>query len=192
MTPSESVFQTVHEAGLRPPNAWLAVVAAPPNFETALEELGLEAQAQLDQPLRVVNAADLSVDQVGDDLCKTDQDWVALVGLDDWPEERWRQADMNRNTWERSGLLILCLGPKGADALGRFAPNLRSYIGGFRVVSPEQAGMSAEEVERRLAELRAHYLFTDHAVIEKAQQGTLPPDAHFVEWLILLDRGDLV
>jgi len=52
--------------------------------------------------------------------------------------------------------------------------------------------MSPEEVKRRLAELTEFYGLTHEEVIDMAHAGTLPHGAHFVEWLILLDRGDLV
>lgn len=44
----------------------------------------------------------------------------------------------------------------------------------------------------RIGELEARYGLSSADVIKAAESGTLPPGPHFVEWLILLDRGDLV
>ncbi len=52
--------------------------------------------------------------------------------------------------------------------------------------------MTRQEVRDRLFALVAHYKMTSDEILEKAKAGTLPPDPHFSEWLILLDRGDLI
>ncbi len=52
--------------------------------------------------------------------------------------------------------------------------------------------MTDLERAERIAEFEAHFQMTSADVIERAQSGTLPTEPHFVEWLVLLDRGDLV
>jgi hypothetical protein len=120
------------------------------------------------------------------------EDCAILAHVDGWDEHRWHAADASRSAWERQGSLIWCLGPNGADAMGRFAPNIRSYVGTYHVIAPDEIGMTEEEVRNRLEELRTEYGRTDQDVIKRAEEGALPPGAHFVEWLILLNRGDLV
>lgn len=51
--------------------------------------------------------------------------------------------------------------------------------------------MTEEEIAERLRQLREHYGLTDEDVLSQATQGTLSPEPEFVEWLILLGRGDL-
>lgn len=162
------------------------------DYALLLAELDLEVQAQMELPLRVLAAGDLTISAAADELTKNKNDWVALVGLDDWDPECWRTLDIDRNAWERSGPILLCLGPKAVNALAANAPNVKSYTGAFHVVAPEDSGMSKDEVEQRLNELHTSYALTHEAVIRMAEAGELPSGAHFVEWLILLDRGDLV
>jgi hypothetical protein len=52
--------------------------------------------------------------------------------------------------------------------------------------------MTEEERQRRLADLAAHYKLDNEQVIRLAEARTLPPDPEFVEWLVLLGRGDLL
>ena len=51
--------------------------------------------------------------------------------------------------------------------------------------------MSAEEITDRLAQLRSNYNLSDAEVIERAANSDLPPEPHFIEWLVLLERSDL-
>lgn len=146
----------------------------------------------MDLPLRIVPAERLDVHDLKRLLAEPDSDCIALIGLENWGSEQWQALDVNRNALDRPGPILLCLTTDAADALARFAPNVRSYLGSFHVIGLDQSGMDKEEVERRLDSLRTLYGLTDQQVIEKVQDGTLPPGAHFVEWLILLDRGDLV
>jgi len=52
--------------------------------------------------------------------------------------------------------------------------------------------MTPAECEARLAQLREHYGKTDTQIMADAESPTLEMTPHMVEWLILLDRGDLV
>lgn len=189
---NESPFQVVLRLNERGSGAWFAMVAVSPDYAAVLAELEQEVRAQLEVPLRILRAGNLSVSEVAREMTRDGNDWIAVVGLDDWAIDRWRTLDIDRNAWERNGPILLCLGPSAANALSANAPNIRSYIGSFHAVAPGDSGMSQGEVEHRLNELRTFYAFSDEAVIAMAKAGELPPGAHFVEWLILLDRGDLV
>jgi hypothetical protein len=52
--------------------------------------------------------------------------------------------------------------------------------------------MTSTERQERLADLESHFQISGSEVIAQAEAGTLPPEPHFVEWLVLLGRGDLV
>jgi hypothetical protein len=192
MSNPETVFRVVRQLGLPVTRTWLGLVAVDSDSGAFLAELESEISAQMDLPLRIVPCGGLGVHDLKHLLAQPDIDCVALIGLDNWGSEQWQDLDVNRNALDRPGPILFCLTPRAAEALGKFAPNVRSYLGSFHVIGPDQSGMAKEEVERHLDSLRTHYGLTDQQVIQKAQDGTLPPDAHFVEWLILLDRGDLV
>ena len=50
----------------------------------------------------------------------------------------------------------------------------------------------AATVLERLESLRQWSGMTDEEVITRAEQGTLPGDPPYAEWLVLLGRGDLL
>lgn len=93
----------------------------------------------------------------------------------------------------REGCVVLVLSEQGAQRMFRAAPNLTSWIGAatwsFDDTIPT---LSAEEREQRLEALRAWSSLTDTEVIEQAERGELPGDPEYAEWLVLLDRGDLI
>jgi len=52
--------------------------------------------------------------------------------------------------------------------------------------------LAAPDVEERLAILRNAHRLTDEQVIRMAEEGTLPREPSFAEWLLLIGRGDLL
>ena len=78
-------------------------------------------------------------------------------------------------------------------AHSRAAPNLASWIGGS-VWSIDLASDALDEEERRsrLATLREWSGLSDSEVVQMAQEGNLPAEPEYVEWLVLLGREDLV
>lgn len=62
----------------------------------------------------------------------------------------------------------------------------------FWVEANKSCLLTTEEVEERLQNLREHGNLTDQQVIEMAEAGALPSEPYFAEWLVLLDRGDLI
>ena len=51
--------------------------------------------------------------------------------------------------------------------------------------------MTEKERESRVSELALHYGTSNVEIVLKAESGELPPEPQFVEWLVLLGRGDL-
>jgi len=52
--------------------------------------------------------------------------------------------------------------------------------------------LSTEEIRERIKDLETHYRMTSAEMVEKWKAKEVPPEAHFVEWLVFLDRGDLL
>lgn len=116
-----------------------------------------------------------------------------LSGFDDLPEAGWHHIDQARSRLAREGCVVLVVSAEGIQRMFRGAPNLASWIGAatwsFDATIPT---LSAEEKEQRLNTLRAWSSLNDAEVIERAERGMLPGDPEYAEWLILLDRGDLI
>jgi hypothetical protein len=116
-----------------------------------------------------------------------------VTGLDDADAEGWRALDINRSGLARRGPVILWLSNAGVAALCRHAPNIKSFVGGSIIaLSHHGAAMTPQERRERVADLESHYAMSSDEVTRMAKSGRLPGDPEFVEWLILLGRGDLV
>jgi hypothetical protein len=98
-----------------------------------------------------------------------------------------------RSALERKGPVILWLASEDIANLANFAPNIRSLIGGsIFVVGPDGGIMTETERQQRLKELSEHFGFSGDEAVRKAEARELPHEPEFVEWLVLLGRGDLL
>lgn len=153
----------------------------------------MDLAAKFDVPVRRVCAAGRPVGQLRADLQAPDDDAVLITGLDRFDPDHWRALDINRSGLARRGPIVLWLSAEGLTNLCSWAPNLKSFIGGSMFAAASHGGvMTAEERQQRLEQLAAHYRMSGEEVIRLAESGALPTEPQFVEWLVLLGRGDLV
>jgi hypothetical protein len=158
-----------------------------------LDALREELQTQLGVPMRVIEAAGRSIEDLLQMLRDPPDDIVLVKGLDLWSDGEFESLDVMRSALTRPGIVLLWARLSGLVRLFQRAPNLRSWIGGNVVRIEEDRGfMTSEEVHARLEALSKHFGFTDEQVVTRAKNKSLPPDPEFVEWLILLGRADLV
>ncbi|MCX6637012.1 MAG: hypothetical protein NT090_18310 [Acidobacteria bacterium] len=173
--------------------AWSVVLKPAQDPDGALEDFAMDLAAKFDVPVRQVCAAGRPVGQLRADLHAPDDDTVLVAGLDQCDLDHWRALDINRSGLARRGPIVLWLSAEGLTGLGRWAPNLKSFVGGSIFVAASHGGvMTAEERQQRLEQLTAHYRMSGEEVIRRAESGALPTEPQFVEWLVLLGRGDLV
>src|ERR1700694_2794581 len=87
------------------------------------------------------------------------QDPVVLVsGLEHWSDEQFVSLDINRSRLETGAFLILKMDLNTAARFLDRSPNLRSFIGTSIFTSaPDSSTMSAQEISKRLNQLREHY-----------------------------------
>jgi hypothetical protein len=158
-----------------------------------LENFVAELVPSLDQPLEIVRCPGLTFEQLRAQLNQLEDHPVLLWGLDQVDGDYWRTIDVNRSGLVRSGATLLCLSSAGLTRLCTNAPNLKSFLGGSIFdLGPSGEPVTAEERQQRIAELKSHFRMTSAEVVRRAESGALPTEPHFVEWLVLLDRGDLV
>jgi hypothetical protein len=190
---SEPSVEIARRLDVRGENAWLALLmpAADPN--AVLDGFRAELSSLLERPSRVLNLRDNTFEQLRDRLHQPHDDIVILSASRDLEPEMWSSLDMMRSALERSGPVIFWINADAVSRLSEFAPNIRSFIGpSIFVAGPEGGIITEAERQDRLQELAKQYGLSNEEVIRKAQSNELPPEPHFVEWVVLLGRGDLV
>jgi hypothetical protein len=108
-------------------------------------------------------------------------------------EAQWSHFDLLRTRLFRKRPIVLVLTEDQFAMLMSKSPNVASWIGGAVWRADLGAAQFSEQDKRlRLEAFRARSGMNDQEVVRRAEEGTLPSDPEYIEWLILLDRADLV
>lgn len=148
----------------------------------ALRDIGTESVAQHDA-------------KCSDDLLQpADETGVHVMAvLPAMNDSEWARLDRMRSRLIDHGRTILVLDQDAMNRLGRSAPNLHSWIGpSMWSVELAWPALTDVEKEERLAALRQWSGYSDQEIVTLAEQGKLPGDPEYAEWLVLIDRGDLI
>jgi hypothetical protein len=189
---TQPAFEIGRRLEIRGSYAWF-VVLRPAEDEDALANFVADLSAVLERPLRIVASADSSIEKLHNDLSETWAEPVLMADLDQADPERWSALDVNRSALSREGAIVLWLSAAGVANLCSYAPNLRSFVGGSIFnLGTDGGAMTTAERNQRIADLESHFAMTSADVVKLAKSGSLPTEPHFVEWLVLLGRGDLV
>lgn len=174
-------------------SSWIAVLIPDQNSEIALNGLRADLSSLLQQETRIFSLRDATFEHLREQLHSPNDDIVILAAVIDLGSEGWSSVDLMRSALERCGPVVLWISPDAFAGLSEFAPNVRSFVGpSVFVAGPDGAIMSEQERTKRIAELVNHYGLTNEEIIRRAESRELPLDSPFVEWLVLLGRGDLV
>jgi len=190
---SQPFFEIARRLEIRGETGWLAVLSPAADSSVALDQLQTELQSILQKPARLIQLEPSTFEELRDSLHQPDDDAVVLSGGTGLTPEKWRSLDLMRSALERKGPVILWLASDDIANLANLAPNIRSFIGGSIFFAGADGGMMTEtERQERLKELSEHFGLTDEEVARKAEARELPHEPEFVEWLVLLGRGDLL
>lgn len=190
---SQPMVGIARRLDIRGPNPWLAVLGPSTGSAAALDELQTELRSFLQKPARVFPLETATFEELREALQQPGDDAVVLIGGPDLAPERWSSLDVMRSALERAGPIVLWMAPDAVASLTKFAPNIRSFIGSsIFVAAPDGGIMTEAERQERLKELEEYYRLTSEEIVHRAESKQLPPEPHFVEWLVLLGRGDLV
>lgn len=189
MISSDELLQRIYS--LPQCNSWSVLISTSDQQRDALEELEEVLPIFLTLPVRFLTA-----DQELDPLIKTLQssdDYVVLWKFCQWDELKWQKWDYDRSRLERPHGGLLLLTPESAVDLQRYAPNFASWVGA-KMYNLELGteNLTDVEVQRRLETLQTRFNQSNDEVIRLAERGKLPSELVYGEWLILLDRGDLI
>jgi hypothetical protein len=189
---SQPFVEIARRLEMRGGHSWLAVLSPSPSL-AALDELQTELRAVLQLPTRVVPLDTSTFDGLREALQQPDKDAVVLSSSADLTREKWSSLDIMRSALERSGPVILWLAPDDVASLTEFAPNIRSFIGAsIFVAGPDGGIMTDAERQERLKELSQHFGLSNEEIVQRAETKKMSLEPEFVEWLVLLGRGDLV
>jgi hypothetical protein len=117
---------------------------------------------------------------------------VLLVSAETYAEADWRLLDRRRSALAREGAVVFVTTPASFAALMQVAPNLASWLGGLVFSHEDPDALARAQLGPRLDALRTWSGKSDAEVVEEAEQGRLPRDPEYAEWLVLLGRGDLL
>jgi hypothetical protein len=189
---TQPAFEIGRRLEIRGSSVWFVVLQSAEE-DDALANFVADLSAVLDQPVRVVRSSGSSFEKLRGDLNEPASDPVLITDLGEADAERWRALDVNRSAWLREGAVVLWLSAVGVTNLCSYAPNIKSIVGGSIFHLGSDGGvMTAAERDQQIADLESHFGMNSAEVIRQAESGVLPTDPHFVEWLVLLGRGDLV
>ncbi|HIK09886.1 MAG TPA: ABC transporter permease [Oscillatoriaceae cyanobacterium M33_DOE_052] len=174
-------------------NIWSALVVSPSNFDEVIEDLqsGIEILAECEVSSV---SGDAGVLQLCHDIDASSVDYLLLWNFESWHPDAWRQLDSFRsrlNRQKRGGVVILS--SESAKLMVANAPNFFSWLSP-RVYSLNLGAefLTAEEREERLSALREWSGQSDAEVIALAEAKELPAYPEYGEWLLLLNREDLI
>jgi len=175
---------------LRGTAVYATYLAAPGEVGSALEDLHEEIEG-LGASSQVTAVQSGNGERFIADLSEITAEFV-LVDARSFIAADWALLDRRRSSLAHPGVLIFVTTPSSFDELMRSAPNLASWLGAqvFAYV-PDGADVEHTRV-LRLEALRTWASKSDAEVIRDAEEGTLPRDPVYAEWLVLLGRGDLL
>jgi hypothetical protein len=188
-----SGFEILERIELRGEDAhsWIAIVADPSPNNAGIFATELQSQSELN--VRILDIEGLLPSDIRDKLQNPPDDHVILMGFDGRSKDFWASLDINRSALERAGALFFWLSHNSLSELCRHAPNIKSYIGtAIFEFAGLKGALSSQSRNQRLRELAEMFGMSDEEVIEKAKEHRIEPEPEFVEWLLLLGRGDLV
>lgn len=173
--------------------SWVALIPPEGHEEDLLQELRAELPHHVEGDILEIDVRDMGLDELVDRLRSAPSPVAIVRGFDRWEAQQLKALDVSRSALGVPRTIVLWLSQRDAERLYRHAPNLGSWLGGNVLhILPGGEILTEPERRERLAQLRNHYRMTDTEVVEKAERGKLPPEPEFVEWLILLDKGDLI
>lgn len=191
---SVSLDELLQRVGAQPEgNIWLALVVALSDLDQATDELRGMLSIFIECDIGVISA-ESGVFNLVNQIEDAQENYLLLRDFESWVQKDWREFDYLRSRLDknkRGGILILSL--ESSKAISNYAPNFVSWLGSriFRLTL-DQEFLTTEEREGRLLALREWSGRSDSEVIALAEAHQLPPDPEYGEWLVLLERGDLL
>jgi uncharacterized small protein (DUF1192 family) len=189
-----SVDELLQRIGSRPDgNIWMVLVVDINDIKSIVEDLQdtIEIFSECNT---VAISGKAGVRDLVNQISDASEEYFLLWKLDDWDNNEWKIFDALRSRLDKGnkgGLLVLS--EQANNLMIHNAPNFVSWLGArIYYLQKDAEILSDEECDRRLAALQEWTGKTNDDVIALAENRQLPTDPEYGEWLILLNRGDLL
>ncbi|MBD2298607.1 ABC transporter permease [Nostoc sp. FACHB-87] len=193
MSKSVSIDEFLQRVGSQPEaNTWSALIVSNSDAQQLVDDLKDSLSIFAECEVGCLSA-NINTSNLVERISHTNEDYLILWDFEQWDNHNWYQLDCQRSKLMRKYGVVLILSPESAKTMFSYAPNIVSWLGS-RVYSflKDTELLSIEERQERLEALREWSGLTDSQVIDMAEAQTLPPEPEYAEWLVLLDRGDLI
>ena len=174
-------------------NIWMALIVAIDEIESTLEELQDTLEIFNECETGTFSGKEGALNLV-QKINQNSEAYILLYDFEDWDSQQWKTFDGCRSHLDqgkKGGFLILT--QESTRLMLHNAPNFVSWLGARIYQFQKDAEMLTQtERDRRLNALQENFEMSDQDVINRAENRQLPADPEFGEWLILLDRGDLL
>ena len=174
-------------------NIWMALIVAIDEIESTLEDLQDTLEIFNECETGTLSGKEGALDLV-QQINQNSEAYILLYDFENWDSQEWKTFDGFRSRLDqgkKGGFLILT--QQSTRLMLHNAPNFVSWLG-TRIYQFQKDGEMLTQIERdrRLNALQENFKKSDQDVINLAENRQLPADPEFGEWLILLDRGDLL
>jgi hypothetical protein len=188
-----SIDELLQRVGSQPDgNVWLAIVVAPSDSNEIVEDLKETINIFTECEVGVISGEGGTLDLIRK-VEQTTEDYLLVWGFKSWNRDNWREFDYARSRLTRKRGGVLLLSSESVKALFTHSPNFASWLGSrvYRF-DKDREFLTTDERQARLSLLREWSGLSDSEVIELAQARKLPPAPEYGEWLVLLNREDLI
>lgn len=189
-----SVDELLQRIGSRPDgNIWMLLVVDIDDIESIVTDLQDTIEI-FSECITVTISGESGARALINQISEASEEYFLLWKLDDWDNNEWEIFDTLRSRLDKGnkgGLLVLS--EQANYLMLHNAPNFVSWLGArIYYLQKDAEILSDEECDRRLAALQEWTGKTNDDVIALAENRQLPTDPEYGEWLILLNRGDLL
>jgi hypothetical protein len=189
MTSCDEILQRI--ISLPKHNSWSVLTIPAEQQQLAVEELEESIPIFLEESIHVISAG-TNVANLLEDI-DASEDFLFLWNFESWTDKEWRQLDYERSQFSRDNGGLFLFTPETVKSFRNYAPNFTSWVGGkFRDLALGTEILTEVERQQRLEILQSSLGITHDEVIRLAESNDFHPDPVYGEWLILLNRGDLV
>jgi hypothetical protein len=189
-----SIDELLQKIGARPDgNIWMVLVVDIDDMQSIITDLQDTIEIFSECSTATISGKS-GARALINDISEASEEYFLLWELDTWDNNEWKNFDALRSRLDKGnkgGLLVIS--EQANYLMLHNAPNFVSWLGArIYYLQKDAEILSDEECDRRLAALQEWTGKTNDDVIALAENRQLPTDPEYGEWLILLNRGDLL